>query len=52
MPVKKYIPKGYPMEAVQFTGDNVKEVADFSGDSFLFCPSGNSHIKARIINKN
>ena len=35
MPVKKYIPKGYPMEAVQWTGFNYDEVKAFVTEGFI-----------------
>lgn len=36
MKVKKFVKKPIPVEAVQFTGDNFKELYDFAGNDIYF----------------
>ena len=36
MKVKKFVKKPIPIEAVQFTGDNFKELYDFAGNDIYF----------------
>lgn len=33
--VKKYVKKPIPIDAVQYTGDNIDEVQDFCSDAFI-----------------
>lgn len=34
--IKKYVKKPIPVEAIQFTGDNYKELYDFAGNEVYF----------------